>query len=259
MTPWWRESGDALYDTRETYFPFGDRGQDFVPGPQAATYQQSGWYLGEPLMGGPPSFTPIADLLDAGRDQSGGYFPPLRTAEEDEARTGTGFDLPPSRRPVAHRRRRSGLPLPSWTQLTSSLFGVLTTCTVIAVSLLGWIFSYVPLQNLAGAHVSSGLSELWPVIIYGPWFVASLSILRAALDRRRIIHSWVVLGIFSGLAAGLCVAAASETFSHMIVAGLPPVTAVVSFHQLVRQMTASRRARHSPVTALPSQRAMPQR
>ncbi|WP_055587363.1 DUF2637 domain-containing protein [Streptacidiphilus griseoplanus] len=248
-----------MYDTRETYLPYGGMGghEDFAVDPQGTTYQQDGWYLGEPLLDVPPSFTPIADLLDAGRDPSGGYLPPQRTPEEDVTR-GVGFDLPRTRRPVPHRRRRPRPQLASWPQITSSLFGVLTTCTVTAVSLLGWIFSYAPLQQLAAAHVSGGLAELWPVIIYGPWFVASLSILRAALDRRRIAHSWVVLGIFSGMAAILCVASASATLSDVIVAGLPPITAVISFHQLIRQMTATRRARHGP-TPPPRPRAKPGR
>lgn len=236
-----------MYDTREGYLPYGGIGpDDFVADPQGMTYQQDGWYLAEPLLDVPPSYTPIADLLDAGRDPSGGYIPPQRTGEEPGPAAGVGYDLPRSRRPVPHRRRRPRPMLASWPQITSSLFGVLSTFTVTAVSLLGWIFSYEPLQRLAAAHVGDGLAQLWPIIIYGPWFVASLSILRAALDRRRIAHSWVVLGVFSGMAAILCVASASATLSDVIVAGLPPITAVVSFHQLIRQMTATRRARHGP-------------
>ncbi|AXI79244.1 DUF2637 domain-containing protein [Peterkaempfera bronchialis] len=245
-----------MYDTRETYLPYGGLGHEGFADPQGTTYQQSGWYLGEPLLDVPPSYTPIADLLDAGHAPSvGGYLPPQRSAEQDGDPSSAGFDLPRARRPVPHRRRRPRPQLAAWPQLTSSVFGVLTTFTVTAVSLLGWIFSYDPLQRLASAHVGSGLAQLWPVIIYGPWFVASLSILRAALDRRRITHSWVVLGVFSGMAAVLCVASASATLSDVIVAGLPPITAVISFHQLIRQMTATRRARHGPTAApLPPQR-----
>ncbi|MFJ6212740.1 DUF2637 domain-containing protein [Streptomyces sp. NPDC092296] len=246
-----------MYDTREAFLPFGGMGhEDFAPEPHATTYQQSGWYLGVPLRDVPHSYSPIGDLLDTGRDPVAGYIPPPRSAEQDGgSRSATGYDAPRPRRPVPHRRRRPRPPLASWNQLTSSVFAVLTVCTVTAVSVLGWIFSYEPLRRLAAAHVGSGLAALWPVIIYGPWFVASLSILRAALDRRRIAHSWVVLGLFSGLAAGLCVASAAETLSNMIVAGLPPITAVVSFHQLVRQLTATRRARHRPTGTLPPQGA----
>ncbi|MFF4651322.1 DUF2637 domain-containing protein [Streptomyces sp. NPDC001380] len=255
-----------MYDTRETYLPYRDPGAEeyadgqyadgqytdgrydagqYDAGPHVTVHPQAGWYADGPPADPATSYRPLADLLDAAQDPAAGLLPPLAADDEDTVPSPVAYDLPRRRRPVPHRRRR---PLPAtWSQLTSSAFGVLTTCTVTAVSLLGWAFAYAPLQRLAAAHVGSGLAGLWPVIIYGPWFVASLSILRAALERRRIAHSWVVLGVFSGMAAVLCVASAAATPADVVVAGLPPVTAVVSFHQLVRQMTATRRGRHGPV------------
>jgi hypothetical protein len=125
----------------------------------------------------------------------------------------------------------------------SSLFGVLTAVTVIAVCVLGWTLSYDPLQDLAFTRVPRGLSQLWPVIIYGPWLVGCLSVLRAALHGRQPIHSWAVVILFSALATGLCVADVSRTASNLIVAGLPPLTAVISLHQLVRQLFTAPGAR----------------
>lgn len=113
--------------------------------------------------------------------------------------------------------------------------------------LLGWTFSYDPLRDLALTRVPQGLSQLWPLIIYGPWLVGCLSVLRAALDGRRPVHSWVVVVVFSSMATGLCVADVSRTVPDVIVAGLPPITAVVSLHQLVRQLLAGK-ATHRPVS-----------
>ncbi|MFB7665012.1 DUF2637 domain-containing protein [Kitasatospora sp. NPDC056138] len=111
--------------------------------------------------------------------------------------------------------------------------------------LLGWTLSYHPLQDLAFSRVPHGLSRLWPLIVYGPWIVGCLSVLRAALDGRRLLHSWVVVVLFSSVATGLCIADVSWTVPDVIVAGLPPVTAVVSLHQLVRQLTSGKGA-HRP-------------
>ncbi|WP_198045439.1 DUF2637 domain-containing protein [Kitasatospora mediocidica] len=124
--------------------------------------------------------------------------------------------------------------------MIGSLFGALTAVTVAAVCVLGWAFSYDPLWALAYSRVPRALSQLWPVIVYGPWLAGCLSVLRAALHGRQPLHSWVVVVLFSTLATGLCVADVSRTLPDLVVAGLPPLTAVISLHQLVRQLTAVR-------------------
>jgi hypothetical protein len=100
--------------------------------------------------------------------------------------------------------------------------------------------------------VTGELAGWWPLLVYGPWVVASLSILRAALHRRRAAHSWAVVVVFSLVAVYLCVAHAGHSPVRLAVAGLPPITALVCFHQLVRQITltspprtGSRRPRHT--------------
>ncbi|WP_051709351.1 hypothetical protein [Streptomyces sp. NRRL S-350] len=167
------------------------------------------------------------------------FVPPPRAPVDSSGSPGAGRPVGPS---ASRHRRRSSLPQPAWPHLISSVFGALTAVTVTAACVLGWVFSYGPLQELAFSRVPRGLSQLWPVVVYGPWLAGCLSVLRAVQHGRRSFHSWVVVVVFSGLAAGLCVAGVPWTLSAVVVAGLPPLTGVVSLHQLVRQLTAARGA-----------------
>ncbi|MFE9645706.1 DUF2637 domain-containing protein [Streptomyces sp. NPDC006365] len=123
-----------------------------------------------------------------------------------------------------------------WLKVLSLSIAALTAVIVGMVSVLGALVAYDPLRRVAspGAH---GLAAWWPLLVYGPWLVASLSILRAALHRRRAAHSWAVVLLFSAVAMCLCVAHAPKAPVAMAVAALPPVTALLSFQQLVRQLT----------------------
>ncbi|MFI9360324.1 hypothetical protein ACIG5E_04590 [Kitasatospora sp. NPDC053057] len=150
-------------------------------------------------------------------------------------------------RAIRHRREH---PVTSWPSVFRKLFGVLTAVTVTAVCVLDWLLCYSPLCDLAGSRVPHGMNHLWPVIIYGPWLVGSLSTLRSTLESRRLVHAWVVVVVFSGIATGLCsfeVYRTSLDPLDIIVAGLPPITSAVCLHQLVRQLAAaSRPSRPSP-------------
>jgi hypothetical protein len=84
------------------------------------------------------------------------------------------------------------------------------------------------------------------LLLFGPWLVASLSVLRAALHRRRAAHSWFVVVLFSALAVTLCINQADKTLPGVAVAGLPSITALTCFHQLVRQITLTRPHRRPP-------------
>ena len=70
--------------------------------------------------------------------------------------------------------------------------------------------------------------------------VASLSILRTALHRRRALHSWCVVLLFSSVAMTLCVAEAERSFTGVAAAVLPALAALTCFQQLVRQVTLTR-------------------
>ncbi|GAA1917225.1 DUF2637 domain-containing protein [Streptantibioticus ferralitis] len=137
-----------------------------------------------------------------------------------------------------------------WLRVLSLVIAAATAVLVAMLSVLGGVISYDPLRRLASPDAPQGVVALWPLLVYGPWMVGSLSILRAAVHRRRAGHSWAVVVMFSAIAVYLCVAHAPRTVLGMAVAGLPPVTALVSFHQLVRQITLTNPPRH----ALPRQR-----
>lgn len=148
------------------------------------------------------------------------------------------------------RRVRFRLPTMPWLQLASLIFAAVTALIVAMLSVLSGMISYGPLRFLATPSTTESLAAWWPLLVYGPWLVASLSVLRAALHHRGAAHSWLVVVLFSAIAVLLCVAHAPKTLAGVAVAGLPPVAALVSFHQLVRQITLNDPPRH----ALPRQR-----
>lgn len=61
-------------------------------------------------------------------------------------------------------------------------------------------FDRRPGPDGTGPRPSPGVLAWWPLLVYGPWLVASLSVLRAALHRRRAVHSWAVVLLFSHIA-----------------------------------------------------------
>ncbi|WP_372458475.1 DUF2637 domain-containing protein [Streptomyces niphimycinicus] len=143
------------------------------------------------------------------------------------------------------RRVRFRLPTLPWLHVISLIFAAVTTVIVAMLSVLGGMISYRPLRYLASPSTSESMAAWWPLLVYGPWLVASLSVLRAALHRRGAAHSWAVVVLFSTIAVFLCVAHAPRNAPSMAVAGLPPVAALVSFHQLVRQITLTSPPRHA--------------
>ncbi|MFD8702211.1 hypothetical protein ACFV1W_06230 [Kitasatospora sp. NPDC059648] len=168
------------------------------------------------------------------------FVPPQRAPVEPSGPRATGGPVGPS---TSRHRRRPPFPRPSWPHLVSSAFGALTALTVTTACVLSLVFSYGPLQELAFPCVPRGLSRVWPVVVYGPWLAGCLSVLRSVQHGRQPFHSWVVVVLFSALAAGLCVADVPWTLPAVVVSGLPPLTGVISLHQLVRQLTAARGAR----------------
>ncbi|MEU3190411.1 DUF2637 domain-containing protein [Streptomyces sp. NPDC006992] len=141
----------------------------------------------------------------------------------------------------------------SWRRILSAFSVTLTAMIVLLVSFLGAKASYPSLYDLAQESAPPGVAHAWPLLIYAPWVAATLSILRTRAYRRRTVHSWLVVLFFAAVASLLCVADAPPTPAGIAVAGLPPITALLCFHQLVRQLDLP------PVPTHPSRHARPTR
>jgi hypothetical protein len=173
-----------------------------------------------------------------------------------------GFpDSPDSAAALARAKHRKERPLErmkqqgefSWRRVLSAFSVTLTAMIVVLVSFLGAKASYPSLYGLAQETAPPGVAHAWPLLIYAPWVAATLSILRTRAYRRRTVHSWLVVLFFAAIASLLCVADAPATPAGIAVAGLPPITALLCFHQLVRQLDLP------PVPTPPSRHARPPR
>jgi hypothetical protein len=150
---------------------------------------------------------------------------------------------------IRHKKRRARrtllrqLPATWWRHLFRFYMTALTVLTgliVAMISLLAAAVCYPPLRVIASENIThTSHASLWPLLIFGPWLVASLSILRAAVLRCRAGHSWTVVILFSGVAIVLCTAHAHTSIAALSVDALPPITVLLSFHQLVRQIKPS--------------------
>jgi hypothetical protein len=217
-------------------------------------------------------YQPVADPLDPLMSQLTGFTTPVdgqvgagdtlveqwwadvlaegRPGPGPRSRDTTGAGAPsrpaPQRRQEASReessRRSHRRPAhrPGRPSVFASLIEAATALIATAVCALGYLLSYGPLHHLAEPRVPQSLAQPWPVVIYGPWLAACLSLLRGALDGRRVVHSWCVVVVFSSVATVLCVADVPRTAVDTVVAGLPPITAAVALHQLVRQLRMGR-------------------
>ncbi|MDQ0748829.1 hypothetical protein QF034_003060 [Streptomyces africanus] len=159
-------------------------------------------------------------------------------------------ELPPVRE--VHRRHRKVRTrrAPRVLRTTSFLIAALTAVIASAVGLLSGMVAYDPLRLVAASPAERSLRTWWPLLVYGPWLVASLSVLRAALHQRRAVHSWCVVLVFSCVAVLLCVVQAPRTVLGTAAAALPGLAALACFQQVVRQITLTR----PPVRTVPRHR-----
>ncbi|MFK8850138.1 DUF2637 domain-containing protein [Streptomyces sp. Ac-502] len=158
----------------------------------------------------------------------------LRAAEPAVVPAGTGAG------PARHRKHAPAPPSRErprpWRQLVARLAVLLTAAVVAVVSVLGAAACYPPLHHVAAGAAPPGIAALWPLLIFAPWIAATLSILRGRVHRRRTAHAWCVVVFCAATATTLCVLSAPTTPCGITVAVLPPVTVVLCFHQLVRQL-----------------------
>ncbi|MET9572833.1 DUF2637 domain-containing protein [Streptomyces virginiae] len=157
----------------------------------------------------------------------------------------TPVERPPGQTSRGHRRSPSKPPVVTLLRTGSLFTAVLVAVIAAVVSILSGLAICETLRQSAGLHTAREVGSWWPLLIYGPWMVASLSILRSALHQRRALHSWSIVLLFSTLATLLCVAQAPRTIAAGTASALPAVAALACFQQLVRQITLTRPPRQS--------------
>lgn len=181
---------------------------------------------------------PPADENDLPADEGAGT--PLAGLTEITA------ELPPLRPSPSRRRAPSRKKRTTGALRTASFFlAALTAAVASMVCVFSGMAAYDPLHHLAAYRTSGVTAGWWPLLVYGPWMVASLSILRAALHQRRAAHSWIVVLLFSTVSMLLCVAQAPRTLVDAATAALPSLAALACFQQLVRQITLTRPPRQT--------------
>jgi hypothetical protein len=196
------------------------------------------------------SLTGFPDTCDAARSRSAypgdaAYLGEKRAATPLENLQEITAELPPLRdvahghRKVRERRRPAGV------RAVGHLLAALTAVTASAVSFFGGVVAYDPLRFVAVSRMEDGVASWWPLLVYGPWLVASLSVLRSALYRRRAVHSWGMVLLFSSIAMLLCVIQAPRTIVDISAAALPALASLACFQQLVRQITLTRPPRRT--------------
>ncbi|WP_258193472.1 DUF2637 domain-containing protein [Streptomyces sp. MA5143a] len=158
--------------------------------------------------------------------------------------------VPSPSRPVSRRRPRPGAHIFSGNPRSFTVAFLVFTITVCAATMLSWSisYSYNQLHGIALLVVSERFAQWWPLTVYGPWLVAGLSILRASVQHRTARRSWAVMLLSSGTAVALCIGQTPGSVLAMVVVGIPPITALVCFRELVGQFSSRSGPRHAADT-----------
>lgn len=164
-------------------------------------------------------------------------FPPAMYSRQPDPIHEPRADSLVTRRP-RKRRHRARRASSRWSSFASLSVTALTVIMVMSVVSLGGLISYETLHVLGTSDLPQGVAHWWPLLIYGPWIVACLTILRSALHGRSTKgSSWTIMIFFSLINATLCAVNALGDAVTATVAGLPPIAALACLHQLVDQLT----------------------
>ncbi|MFI6009683.1 DUF2637 domain-containing protein [Streptomyces sp. NPDC051243] len=185
---------------------------------------------------------PVAPLLDDGTRLLDRDARPL----DRDIRPDRDRDTRP-RRPVNRRRPQAGAHILGGNPRIITVAVLVAAITVCAVTMLTWSisYSYDQLRSIALLVVSPKLAEWWPLTVYGPWLLAGLSILRASVQRRTARRSWAVMLVSSGVAVALCIGQSPHSLLAMVVVGIPPITALICFRELVGQFSSRPGPKHA--------------
>ncbi|MFI2202339.1 DUF2637 domain-containing protein [Streptomyces sp. NPDC020192] len=158
------------------------------------------------------------------------------------------LDIPSPRRSSHSRRRlRQESHLLDGGRRVTHITFLIATVSLCAACMLGWsvCYSYGQLRGIASSVLPRGLAQCWPLMVYGPWFVAALSVVRATAQRRSARRSWCIVVASSVIAVGLCISHSSHALLSLVIFGIPPVTALVCLWELVGQISTRSRPRHA--------------
>ncbi|GAA3031539.1 DUF2637 domain-containing protein [Streptomyces glomeratus] len=202
-------------------------------------------YNGDPLDAHPVWGAPGPDIAPNGWDPDEELAQMLSTVTAT-APAPAGLDGQHRHRSDRRRPRPTPHVLDSGQPVTPITI-LVATIAACSVAMLGWstAYSYSQLRAIAATVLPSPLAQWWPLTVYGPWFVAALSILRAALSHRTARRSWGVILLASAAAVALCVSHSSHSTLSMVIVGIPPITALVCFRELVGQVSSKYRPRHA--------------
>ena len=111
------------------------------------------------------------------------------------------------------------------------------TAGVLLLAAGSFVLSYDALHELAVTnHVPRPLAWIWPLIVDGFIITASLAVLHAVLLARASRYPWLLLLMFSATSVVFNVLHAPPTLVARLVAAIPPLTLVLSFELLMRQL-----------------------
>ncbi|MER5933725.1 hypothetical protein [Streptomyces sp. NPDC002054] len=231
-----------MYETYETY---GHPGLHGIPPQPEAPWDPTenlAYLLQDAITSRQPEpFEPFEPFEHVGF----GEDDTISTADLVAGLTQTTAERPHTHTSGGHRRTPPKAPVVTLLRTGSLFTATLVALIAAVVSVLSGMAICETLRHSAGPHTAHEVVNWWPLLIYGPWMVASLSILRAALHQRRALHSWSIVLLFSTLATLLCVAEAPRTLAAGAAAALPAVAALACFQQLVRQITLTRPPRQA--------------
>jgi hypothetical protein len=118
--------------------------------------------------------------------------------------------------------------------------GMLERAATAGVAFLAagsFALSYDALHQLAVANdVPKPLAWVWPLIIDGFIITASLAVLHAILTARSATYPWILVLAFSTTSVAFNILHAPPTVVARSVAAIPPLTLVLSFELLMRQL-----------------------
>ncbi|MFD8721049.1 DUF2637 domain-containing protein [Streptomyces sp. NPDC059629] len=230
-----RDSG--LYDHAGLYDPTGLYDHT-GPYDHTGRFEHAGlydhaWGAPEPD-GAPADWDPVEELAQ------------ILSAPTSVSTAPTLLDVPARRRSNRRRIRHDSHLLDGGRRVTHITL-LIAAVSLCAVCMLTWsvCYSYEQLRGIASSVLPVGLAQYWPLTVYGPWFVAALSVVRATVQRRSTRRSWCVVLAASVVAVALCVSHSSHALLSLVIFGIPPITALVCFWELVGQISTKSRPRHA--------------